>query len=87
MATAESTGLYIGLDEQGELCVYGPETGLRLNETGTILANILRIGELVEVHVGTPVQITKIQSDEELVLGLVNGLRMSVNILSDDYFL
>lgn len=87
MSTAEMAGVVVQSDEQGKPRVIFPPMGLKLNESGVDVANLLRYEGQAELRSGTPAQFSSIESGEALVFALVNGVKLRVFIEIDDYFL
>lgn len=80
-------GLSLESDEQGEIRVIFPATGLKLNESGVDVANLLRHEGQPNLRVGSPVKLDSLESDTALIFALVNGVRLRVFIETDNYFL
>jgi hypothetical protein len=86
MATAIEVGVIIVADENGTLLAYGPDRGLKLNQAGVLIANILRLGAMLELNAGTPARVVQIGDESTLKIRLVNGVEMKIDIVEDNYF-
>lgn len=87
MATAETAGLVLEADGDGKIRVIFPACGLRLNNKGVEVANLLRHENQLELMSGTPANFDSLESLEAIVLALVNGVRFRAEIEFDNYFL